>query len=199
LTAAGKTTHALLLARDLGYRYVSATQMMAELAGIPADQVDERFWLTFGDQIAELRKQPDLDLELDRRLIQLATERDDLVVDAWAAPWLLPRESAVAVWLGSTHETRSMKASVSDEGRETVSWYSDFIAEKDRTTRRYFLDLYDFDLFDTPGGSFDLVIDNSAHIRVPTREDSDRGIAEFHPTFRHAIQALFPVRPHQPI
>ena len=37
LTAAGKTTHAQRLAADLGYDYVSATDILFELLRVPRD------------------------------------------------------------------------------------------------------------------------------------------------------------------
>ncbi len=43
LTAAGKTTHARRLAADLGYRYVSATDILLEilaLAGLSSSQLE---------------------------------------------------------------------------------------------------------------------------------------------------------------
>jgi len=37
LTAAGKTTHAQLLAADLGYDYISATDISFEILPVPGD------------------------------------------------------------------------------------------------------------------------------------------------------------------
>ena len=72
LTAAGKTTHALLLAQELGYRYISATAIIADLAGVSRDEVGPGFWQKYGDKIRKLRDTANQDAasEIVRQLAQ---------------------------------------------------------------------------------------------------------------------------------
>lgn len=49
LTAAGKTTHAKILAEQLGFEYISATKTILEIIGL--DHEPERIWFTSGSQI----------------------------------------------------------------------------------------------------------------------------------------------------
>ena len=73
LTAAGKTTHAKILAAELEYSYVSATEIMADMLGINRSEVGPGFWQKHGDSIAKIRDATDLDRELDNRLTAMVT------------------------------------------------------------------------------------------------------------------------------
>src|SRR5690348_11596732 len=83
LTAAGKTTHAKLLADEIGYRYVSATEILMDVLGMERN-VSRSVWFTQLDAIHALRSGDELDDELERRLINIASENDGLVLDTWA-------------------------------------------------------------------------------------------------------------------
>lgn len=187
LTAAGKTTHSRLLSAELGYRYVSATAIIADMIGIPRSEVDSRFWQRHGEKIARLRDTTDLDRELDTRLLAEAASEEGLVIDAWALPWLAPPDNCLFVWIESDHWSRTLKAAVSDECRNTLEWYSEFIKRKDDDTQARFLSIYGFDLYGARQ-HFDVDIDNSSFITEATRADSDRGISGFQPELRRAVE-----------
>ena len=74
LTAAGKTTHARRLASDLGYEYVSATDILLEILHVP-DPVSD-LWFTQLDAITAARDGGAVDAELEARLIDLAGRTD---------------------------------------------------------------------------------------------------------------------------
>jgi cytidylate kinase len=189
LTAAGKTTHAKILATELGYSYVSATEVMAGMLGIGRSEVGPGFWQKYGTEIARIRDTTDLDRELDGRLIAMATEGKRLIIDAWALPWLIPQDSCISIWIESDHHSRTLKAAVSDENKQDLVWYGKFIAHKDDDTRARFLGIYDFDLYGTRE-NFALELDNSAYITKATREDSDRGINAFAPLINASVIRL---------
>ncbi|WP_171814477.1 cytidylate kinase-like family protein [Arthrobacter dokdonensis] len=188
LTAAGKTTHAKLLAENMNYEYISATALLAGLLGIPSEEINDQFWIKYGDQIDRIRRATDLDNELDHELLKLCLKRSDLIVDAWAAPWLVKTDKAVRVWLKSDLKSRTLKAAVSDDNAHELSWYEPFIDKKDRTTRNHFKRLYDFDLYMYDTAGFDVIIENTLYIKNPTRLDADRGIALFDPVFTKAVK-----------
>jgi XTP/dITP diphosphohydrolase len=69
LTAAGKTTHARRLAAELGYDYVSATEILLGILGISGER--DRVWFTQLDHINRARDGGSVDAELEQRLLGL--------------------------------------------------------------------------------------------------------------------------------
>ncbi len=178
LTAAGKTTHAKLLAAELGYRYVSATEIIADMIGIGRHEIGPGFWLKHGPAIRKIRDETDLDRSLDERLVATTAAEEGLVIDAWALPWLETTGRCVSIWIESDRWSRTLKASVSDHNRRSLSWYATFITSKDDESRSRFLSVHGFDLYGTRE-HFTLELNNSDYISVPTRVEADRGIAGF--------------------
>lgn len=188
LTAAGKTTHALLLADELGYEYVSATKILLELLDMPA--VDHRsVWFSKLDEINRLREGDALDDELEARLIQLATERDGLVLDTWALPWISD-EPMIRIWVESDRRSRSWKCYVSQgkKHERDIETCAALIDTKDQTTREIFKRRHKFDLF-SDRSRFDLILENTHLIDAPTREGADRGIEAFAPVVATAVKS----------
>ena len=68
LTAAGKTTHAQRLAADLGYDYVSPTDILFEILRVPRDAHP---WFNQADAISAARDDGAVDAELESRLVDL--------------------------------------------------------------------------------------------------------------------------------
>ena len=77
LTAAGKTTHARRLATDLGFDYVSATDILFEILRVPRDAHP---WFSQGDAINAARQDGTVDAELESRLVDIFKTRADNVV-----------------------------------------------------------------------------------------------------------------------
>jgi cytidylate kinase len=196
LTAAGKTTHAKILAAELGYSYVSATEVMAGMLGIERGEVGPGFWQKYGDVIARVRDTTDLDRELDNRLIAMATSEEQLVIDAWALPWLVQQKACISIWIESDHHSRTLKAAVSDYNKQELAWYGKFIARKDDDTRKRFLEIYGFDLYGTRE-NFTLEVNNSTYITRATREESDRGIDAFAPVINSSVMSLLTLENRQ--
>lgn len=181
LTAAGKTTHAKLLAKDLGYTYVSATELLVELAGVHKEP-GESVW-SDADKYAyiqSLRASDDLDDELERQLLAMIRSRTHTVFDTWAMAWLADVPT-LRIWIDSDRLSRTLKCLVSDRSRNIG--LQDAIAiidKKDSDTREIFLRRHGFDLF-TDFGEFELVLSNTFLISEPTLEATLSGIAQFAP------------------
>ncbi|MBB5154933.1 cytidylate kinase family protein [Saccharopolyspora phatthalungensis] len=188
LTAAGKTTHARLLADALGYRYVSATGILLELLGIESDT--GRAWFDHQERIRKARSAGDVDAELDRRLIQLATEEDGLVLDSWAIAWTC-RVPMVRLWFESDALSRTWKCFVSqgESPEHDLDGCLRIIEDKDTSTRDLFLQHHGFDLF-LDREIFDAILDNTHLIHRPTRRAADAGIAAFAPVVQAVVESL---------
>jgi cytidylate kinase len=115
LTAAGKTTHAQRLAADLGYDYVSATDILFELLRVPRDAHP---WFDQAVAISAAREDGAVDAELESRLVDLARTSDRVVFDSWALAWICP-VPVLRIWIESDLPSRIRKCQVSlgDEPR----------------------------------------------------------------------------------
>jgi cytidylate kinase len=189
LTAAGKTTHARLLAQELGYDYVSATEILLSLLDVPAAE-RESVWFKHSAEIERAREGDELDLALEAQLIDIAENRRRVVLDTWSTPWLY-KGPMVRIWFESDRLSRSWKCQVSQGKEQTLDTVActRLIDEKDAATRANFRRRHNFDLFQDHD-EFDAILCNTWLIDEPTRASSDRGIAAFRP-FVSAAARLF--------
>lgn len=187
LTAAGKTTHARRLAADLGYRYVSATDILLEIL-----QVRDRsahLWFTQLDAITAAREGDAVDDELEARLTGLARSSDRTVFDSWALAWISP-SPMVRIWIESDLPSRTRKCLVSlgDQPRPLAECEA-LLRAKDDHNRAMFLRRHGFDLF-TDRERYHAVLCNSHLIPAATGPESRRGIERFAPVVRGAALAV---------
>lgn len=189
LTAAGKTTHARLLADHLGYKYVSATEILLDILGFKS-QDPKRVWFQHMDEIEQARTDETVDEELESRLIELADSKDGLVLDTWALPWIYSAP-LVRIWIESDRLSRHWKCYVSqgDSPRLTLEECAALIDRKDGATRQSFLKRHNFDLF-SDHGVFDAALTNTHMIDAPTATASKVGIQTFEPVMRMVTEYL---------
>lgn len=188
LTAAGKTTHGKLLATQLGYEYVSATDVLLELAGL-GELDSEQAWFSAYDKIQKAREGYSIDIELERRLNDLAASRDGVVFDTWALAWISP-SPMIRIWIESDLPSRARKCYVSQrEPLLDLQQCQELIERKDQESRENFLERHDFDLF-VDRGKYHLILDNSMLIPEPIHESSRAGIETFAPVVRMAVSAV---------
>lgn len=185
-TAAGKTTHARLVAAELGWAYLDMSPVMRELTAVSGS----RDWTPEQDDIR--RRNRAIDIEADRRMLEMVSSGSSIVVDAWLQPWLYRSASAVRLWLGSSRAARTKKCAVSGlrhhehlSGRQAAK----VIHRKDGFARRQFARLYGV-RFDYDPTLFDLHIDNSAYIAETSIAASDAGIRDFQPVLMRRLEAL---------
>ena len=186
LTAAGKTTHAQRLAADLGYDYVSATDILFEILRVPRDAHP---WFNQADAISAAREDGAVDAELESRLVDLARTSDRVVFDSWALAWICP-VPVLRIWIESDLPSRTRKCQVSlgDEPRPLAECEG-VLRAKDDCNRAMFRHRHRFDLF-TDRERYHAVLCNSHLIPAATRQESRRGIEEFAPVVRDAALAI---------
>ncbi|MFD2415720.1 cytidylate kinase-like family protein [Amycolatopsis pigmentata] len=178
LTAAGKTTHAKRLAAELGYDYVSATEILLEILGI--EDASDQVWFTRLEEIQSVRGTGAIDAELEERLVSLSRTRQRTVFDTWALAWI-GDDPMVRIWIESDLESRVRKCVVS-RGRKRISpdTAKKLIQEKDEFNRTMFRTRHDFDLF-TDRDRYNAVLCNSHLIPVATAAAANSGIQSFAP------------------
>jgi len=187
LTAAGKTTHARRLADELGYTYVSSTEILLTLLGV--DTPSNGAWFTDSVRIEQARRGDQADSELDRRLVKWAATRSGVVFDSWVLAWICPTP-IVRVWLESDEPSRIRKCFVSQEAtRMPISGCAELLREKDGASRSNFIRRYGFDLF-VDRAEYDLVLCNSHLIPHATADSAALGIDKFAPILRKAVELL---------
>lgn len=186
LTAAGKTTHAQRLAADLGYDYVSATNILFEILRVPRDTHP---WFNQAGAISTARQDGAVDAELESRLIDLARTRDRTVFDSWALAWICP-VPVVRIWIESDLPSRTRKCLVSlgSEPRPLGECEA-VLRSKDDYNRAMFLRRHGFDLF-CDRERYHAVLCNSHLIPTATGQESRRGIEAFAPVVRDAALAV---------
>lgn len=185
-TAAGKTTHAKLLARRLGVEYVSASaifrRVTAEVTGI------ESTWgARWSPEIDGARTTRDIDRRVNDIVLERYNSMSDGVFDAAFLPWLIPAGSALCVWLDSDLPSRVMKCYVShlDNSRIDQNEARRVIEEKDSTSTRVLsaLTRATYEVCDR----FDLVMSNSSLMKEATVESAVLGVGVFAPIFEKAV------------
>jgi cytidylate kinase len=186
LTAAGKTTHAQRLAADLGYDYVSATDILFEILRVPRDAHP---WFNQADAINSAREDGTVDAELESRLVALARTTDQVVFDSWALAWICP-VPLIRIWIESDLPSRTRKCLVSlgDEPRPLAECEG-VLRMKDDYNRAMFRQRHGFDLF-TNRERYHAVLCNSHLIPAATGQESPRDVEEFAPVVRDAALAI---------
>lgn len=187
LTAAGKTTHAKRLAKELGYHYVSATDVLLEILGIddPSDQV----WFTRLEEIQAARGDGAIDAELEERLVTMSRTRQRTVFDTWALAWI-GDDPLVRIWLESDLESRVRKCLVSQRSGELgPKECRDLITEKDEFNRSMFRQRHGFDLF-ADRHRYDAILCNSHLIPEASSVAANAGIEAFAPVVYSAVTCV---------
>jgi cytidylate kinase len=206
LTAAGKTTHARRLAAELGYDYVSATEILLDILGISGER--DRVWFTQLDHINRARDGGGVDAELEQRLLDLCRTQRRTVFDTWALAWI-GGDPLVRIWIESDQASRTRKCYVSqgDAPRLRLAQCRTLIREKDGYNREIFRLRHGFDLF-TDRGRYDVVLCNSQLIPAASAAAAKAGVEAFAPVVSRAVRsvlacdrpgarALLSERPHE--
>jgi cytidylate kinase len=145
----GKTTFAEGVAGELGYEYVSGGDIFRSLA-------EERgVSLVEFNRLAEEDDQVDRDL--DRRLREIATEREDLVLESRLAGWIAGDHADLKFWLDAPLGVRVDRvADREDKSHETARRES---TERATSEARRYEEYYGIDIEDR--SIYDLVVNTA--------------------------------------
>ena len=183
LTAAGKTTHSHLLAGEFGLTYVSGSQIQLSLMGLSPVQPRD-FWI--GSAARKLWDREQFQ-RIDTELLRLETIGQGYIFDTSTMPWR-HRRPALCIWLESSMESRVIKSIVSHRGTSNFApeEYLEKINEKDKATVELYRDLYGI-CIGKDLTCFDIIMDISTLIEIPTLEASLRSIGAVHAFLRTAV------------
>lgn len=188
LTAAGKTTHAKILAEQLGYEWISATAIILDILGAGGNP--EKVWFSDYERIQKAREDDCVDIELERRVQELAKSNDGLILDTWAMAYIY-EGPLIRIWIESDKGSRMRKCYVSQGQKKSfdLSDCHQLIHVKDNSARSKFIKRLNFDLF-TDMSRYDAILSNTDLIAEPTDQCSRAGICTFTPVVHDVVRYL---------
>jgi len=148
----GKTTYARMLAEELGLEYHSAGSIFRAIAREKGLSLEELNRIAAED--------PSIDLEIDRRTIELGC-RGNVVVEGHLVAWVLRSTADVKIYVTAPLRVR-VERIAGREGRSLEEVYRETLV-REYMHRQRFLELYGIDISNL--SIFDLVLDTS-HLTV---------------------------------
>jgi len=158
-TGAGKSTLAKRLAKRFNLKIISGGEMLKKIA-LERGFKDEVGWWEkpSGQKFLEMRlKNLDVDMEIDRRLLEIAEREDNIILDAWTMAYLY-KGDAIKIYLKASLEERAKRVSKRD--RIGFNDALERVKRKDELTSAIYRKLYGFRLGDDLK-PFHIVIDTS--------------------------------------
>lgn len=163
LTASGKSFQSKLLAKNLGFQYVCASDILLtslHKEGLTSDE-QKHFWIKeeFISKIEKCRKDQKLDIELDRYILKLCNSMDNTIFESRTLPWLSKNLNLLKIFLYGSLEDRALIAYASKEEKAfSEKELKGKIDEKDQRDIERFKKLYHIDISQFTG--FDFVLNN---------------------------------------
>src|SRR6056297_2679651 len=134
----GKSTNAVQLADALGLGHVSGGDIFREMAA-ERDMTPVEF-----NEFAE--EDPQIDRDLDRRLRDIAVERDDVVLESRLAGWLAADHADIKIWLDAPREIRAER--IADREEKPVDVARQETARRENSEALRYKEYYNIDIRD---------------------------------------------------
>ena len=145
LAGSGKTTTAAGLADVLGYEHVSGGDIFRDLAA------ERGYSPVEFNELAE--EDPRIDRDLDRRLYEMARDRDDLVLESRLAGWLAGDAADLRFWLTAPFDVRTRR--VAEREEKTLDLAREETRRREESEAARYGEYYDIDIHDL--GIYDVV------------------------------------------
>ncbi len=133
----GKTTVALLLAKELGLRYISAGKVFREMC-----RREGKDFVSFHKYAEE---NPDLDRKVDETL-KAEAERGNVVLDGRLAGWMAGDKATLKIYLFAPQE-ECIKRIVERNGLSYSDAFKEYI-EREQSNKKRYLKFYGIDIDD---------------------------------------------------
>ncbi len=134
----GKSTNAAGLADALGLDHVSGGDIFREMAA-DHDMTPVEF-----NEFAE--EDPQIDRDLDRRLREIATTRDDLVLESRLSGWLAAEHADFRFWFDAPIDVRSER--IADREGKPLDLARTETERRETSERKRYLEYYNIDIDD---------------------------------------------------
>ena len=147
----GKTTLARLISEKTGYELIYAGQIFREMAEERNMSLEE-----FG-RLAE--RDDSIDRELDRKMVEIAREKDDVVLDGRLTGFMTHKEGieAFRVYVGADFSERVRRIAQREE--KDIETVEREVLERERSEYERYMKYYGFDIRDT--SIYHLVLDST--------------------------------------
>ena len=154
----GKSSTAKGVAEELGYEHFSSGDLFRKMAAERSISVEEI------NRAAETQKE--IDLSVDRLLVKMGEEKENLVIDSRTAFHWIPGSFKVFLDLDPQAAAERTFAHIQTEGRasQTASSVEEVLEstmQRVASERKRYHDLYEIDVTDR--SQFDLVVDTRTH------------------------------------
>ncbi len=165
----GKSTLAAALADRLDYEHVSGGDIFRTIAA-------ERD-LTPVELNRAAENDDQIDRDLDRRLRDLAREREDLVLESRLAGWMAGEYADLRLWLDAPFEVRVER--IADREEKSLEQARSETESRADSERRRYREYYDIDVTDLT--IYDLIVDTARWGPEETTAFVLRGIEAYDP------------------
>jgi cytidylate kinase len=145
----GKSTTAAGLADALGLDHVSGGDIFRDLAA------ERGYTPVEFNELAE--EQEGIDRDLDRRLYEVARDRDGVVLESRLAGWLAGDDADFRVWLDAPVDVRAGR--VADREDKSLARAREETLRRERSERKRYADLYDIPIDDL--SIYDIVVNTA--------------------------------------
>ncbi|EJN59262.1 cytidylate kinase [Halogranum rubrum] len=134
----GKSTTAAGLAEAFGLEHISGGDIFRELAA-------ERGYSPV--EFNELAEEDDqIDRDLDRRLYEIAQERDDVLLESRLAGWLAAEQADIRIWLDAPLNIRAER--IADREEKAVSVAREETDRRELSEAKRYEEYYNIDIGD---------------------------------------------------
>jgi cytidylate kinase len=132
----GKSTTAAGLAEAFGLEHISGGDIFRELAA------ERGFTAVEFNKLAE--EDEEIDRDLDRRLYEIATERDDVVLESRLAGWLAGDHADLRFWLAAPTDVRA--ARIAEREDKPVELAREETVEREASEHKRYREYYGIDI-----------------------------------------------------
>jgi cytidylate kinase len=176
----GKSTTAAGLAEALDLEHVSGGDIFRELAA------ERGYSPVEFNELAE--EDGRIDRDLDRRLYEIARDRDDVVLESRLAGWLAP-DADFRLWLDAPLDVRA--ARIADREEKSVEQAREETRRRERSEQKRYRDYYDILIDDL--SIYDLVVNTARWTAPAVRTVLTTAVEQYDPMAdegRYAIEGV---------
>ena len=177
----GKSTNAVQLADALGLGHVSGGDIFREMAA-ERDMTPVEF-----NEFAE--EDPQIDRDLDRRLREIAVERDDVVLESRLSGWLAAEHADFRFWFDAPLSVRAER--IAEREAKGVDRARTETERREASERKRYREYYDIDIEDL--SIYDIVYNTARWGPEAVRESIVATVEAYEPALdegKHPVEGV---------